>query len=229
MGRWLSESADFCHWTRPVLGMEPGPEDGAGRQFRGMQMTPYGAYVLGWVSVLNTEERDLRAGEAQGRMDVELAYSRDGCCWHRAAAPGKSFIPRGPAGAWDAGMVTPSSGPVLLEHKLLFLYSGTPYGHGAEQAAQPEGVGAATLRVDGFVGLHAGEEPCELMTRAFAVRAPGVFVNADALDGQVLWRCATAPRASPWRALRSPTACPYAEAASRKPCAGRGTPTRAAC
>lgn len=182
---WLSESEDFIHWTRPVLGLEPDLADGTQRQFNGMQMTPYGNYVLGWISVLNTQESDLCHGKGQATLDVELAYSRDGFCWRRAAAAGLKFISRGPADSWEAGMVTPSSGPVLLEHKLLFHYSGTPYGHGELHPDLPEGVGAATLRVDGFVGLHAGEEAGELLTRPFVVREPGVYVNADALEGEV--------------------------------------------
>ena len=179
---WLSESADCLHWTRPVLGIEPDVDDGAQTQFYGMTMTPYGNYVLGWLSVLHTEESDLHYGKVQGSLDVELAYSRDGYCWHRAA---REFIPRGAPGSWEAGMVLPSTGPVLLEHKLLFAYSGTPYGHGEHAPTAPECVGAATLRVDGFVSLHAGEEPGELITRQFAVHEPGVYVNADALEGEV--------------------------------------------
>ena len=181
---WRSESEDFVHWRRPVLGIEPVVEDRGRIHIYNMQMTPYGNYVMGWLSVLYTEEWDLHYGKCQGTMDVQLAHSRDGYCWHRTAI-GEKFIPLGAPGAWDSGLVSPSSGPVLLSDEMLFYYSGRPYGHGELHPEIPEGLGVASLRPDGFLALHAGEGPGQLMTRPFAVREPGLYVNADATQGQV--------------------------------------------
>ena len=119
-----------------------------------------------------------------GTMDVQLAHSRDGYCWHRTAL-GRRFIPLGEEGAWDAQMVAPSTAPILLDDEIRFCYSGTPYPHGGPYDSGQECIGAASLRVDGFVGLSVGENVGELLTRAFALREPELFVNADASEGEL--------------------------------------------
>ena len=47
----------------------------------------------------------------------------------------------------------------------------------------PAGKRAASLRPDGFVSLHVGEDIGELLTRPFALREPEIFVNADVAQG----------------------------------------------
>jgi hypothetical protein len=183
---WRSESEDMLHWTRPRLGIEPDVHDGDQTQIYGTQMTPYGNYVIGWMSMLNTEEWDRHYGKGQGTMDVQLAYSRDGYCWHRAAQ-GQRFIPRGLPGSWDAGMVLPSTTACLLDDEIRFFYAGTPYGHGGHRTPDEIGcMGTASLRPDGFMALHAGEGGGEFLSRQFAVHAPEIRVNADASQGEVL-------------------------------------------
>jgi hypothetical protein len=117
-------------------------------------------------------------------MDVQLAHSRDGYGWHRTAI-GERFIPRGLSGTWEGGMVVPATAPVMLAEEIRFYYGGQPYLHGQPHAPGQGCIGTASLRPDGFIALHAGEGPGELMTRPFAVREPGIYLNARATDGQV--------------------------------------------
>jgi hypothetical protein len=154
-------------------------------QIYGMQMSPYGNFIMGWVSMFNTCESDFGWAKMDGTMDVQLAHSRDGYCWHRTAR-GRRFIPLGEEGAWDAQLVIPSTAPILLDDEIRFYYSGTPYPHGGPyDGPRPECIGAASLRPDGFVALSVGEDVGELLTRAFALREPEVYVNADSSRGDL--------------------------------------------
>jgi hypothetical protein len=181
---WRSESEDFIHWRRPVLSLEPDVGDPPQTQIYGMQMSPYGSFVMGWISMFNTWESDLGWAKMDGTMDVQLAHSRDGYCWHRTAL-GRRFIPLGEEGAWDAQLVIPSTTPILLEDEIRFYYAGTPYHHGGPYDEEPECIGAASLRVDGFVALTVDEDVGELLTRPFALREADILVNADASRGEV--------------------------------------------
>ena len=51
---WRTESEDFLHWRRSVLSLEPAIEDPPQTQIYGMQMSLYGSFVMGWVSMFNT-------------------------------------------------------------------------------------------------------------------------------------------------------------------------------
>ena len=181
---WRTESEDFIHWRRSVLSLEPDVNDPPQTQIYGMQMSPYGSFVMGWISMFNTWESDFGWAKMDGTMDVQLAHSRDGYCWHRTAL-GQRFIPLGEEGAWDAQCVIPSTAPILLDDETRFYYSGSPYHHGGPYDVEPECIGAASLRVDGFVALSVGEEVGELLTRPFALREPEIFVNADASRGEL--------------------------------------------
>ncbi len=181
---WRTESEDFMEWRRPVLALEPEANEPPQTQIYGMQMSPYGSFIMGWISMYNTEETDMRWSKMDGTMDVQLAYSRGGYCWHRTD-PGRRFIPLGEEGSWDSMLLIPSTGPVLLEEEIRFYFSGAPYPHGFDSENEFECIGAASLRPDGFVALRAGEETCEFLTRSFAMTEPGIFINADAPGGML--------------------------------------------
>lgn len=188
---WVSESLDLVNWTRPVLAIEPGPEDLCNTQFYGMQMTPYGAYIMGWISVYNTFDYkvDPNFNKMAGTMDVELAYSRDGFGWHRCF-PGQKFIPHGGPDDWDAQCLIPASTAIYRPEGIYFYFSGSPYDHSGPiripyDEIADECIGMATLRPDGFVELEAREEVCEFMTRPFMVREGDIYLNASANEGYV--------------------------------------------
>jgi hypothetical protein len=127
-----------------------------------------------------------------GSLSVELTHSRHGGAWHRTMR-GEEFLPLGAPGTWNAGMIYPTP-PVLLADEIRFYYSGTPFGHGGDPndtviqnrpyyITHATRIGAASLRIDGFVSLDAGDAPAILLTSAFAVTTPEIFLNARVFEG----------------------------------------------
>ena len=183
---WRSESEDFLTWRRPVLSLEPDVRDPVQTQIYGMQMTPYGAYVFGWMMRYATWESDTRAGKPNGNWDIELAFSRGGYCWHRPLQ-GEYFIRRGDGGDWTTGLISVASSPLFFDHEIRFYFSACKHQHGDEYAAKRFQIGAASVRPDRFIGLRAArpDEPAELETRPFAVDPTEVYVNANASAGEI--------------------------------------------
>ena len=180
---WRSESEDFVSWRRPVLALEPDIRDPIQTQFYSLQMTPYGAYVLGWLHRYTTWEADLGPTKMNGNWDIELAFSRGGYCWHRPAQ-GENFLPRDPGG-WTAGLISPASAPLFFADEIRFYFAGCEKQHGDEYASKRFRIGVASLKPDRFLSLDAGAEPAEVLTRAFATRSPALFLNAAAGGGAV--------------------------------------------
>lgn len=188
---WTAESVDLLNWSRPVMILEPDQRDSCETQFYGMQMTPYGAYTIGLVSVYETFDMsvDPTVGKMAGAMDVELAYSRDGFCWHRANQ-GRKLVRLGRAGEWDSGCITPSSTVIYRPDSMEIYYSGIQVDHSgyrrlSHEEIPAECIGVARLRPDGFVYLKAGDEVCEVLTRPFAVSDGSLHLNADAVGGRI--------------------------------------------
>lgn len=183
---WVSESLDLKNWTRPVMSVEPDQYDPCETQFYGMQITPYGAYALGMINTYNTFDYTVfpQFHKMAGTMDIELAYSRDGFCWHRSMQ-GQKLVELGEEGSWDSGCVLPSSTLIYRPEEIVIFYAANSFDHSGPitipyEEIDEERIGFATLRPDGFVYMDSAEEACELMTRPFAVERGGLFVNADA-------------------------------------------------
>jgi len=181
---WLSTSKDFTNWSEPVLVKELNISNSMQTQIYGMQISYYGAYILGCISYYNTFEDDLDGwGKMDGTMDIGLAYSRGGYCWHENFINDR-FIPLGKKGTWDCGMISPSSHPILLEDKILFYYAGMPYHHKPPYGTdQLQCIGIASLRPDGFVYLESTNQEATLLTRNFYIDEYGFQINADASKG----------------------------------------------
>ena len=180
---WRSESEDFLTWRRPVLAMEPDIHDPIQTQIYSLQMTPYGAYVLGWLHRYSTWEADRGPTKMNGNWDIELAFSRGGYCWHRPAQ-GENFIPRDPGG-WTAGLISPASSPLFFDDEIRFYFAGCEREHGDEYSSKRFRIGVASLQPDRFLSLDAGDQKAEIMTRAFATREPALFLNVAATGGTV--------------------------------------------
>ncbi|MCK5811314.1 MAG: hypothetical protein KAG94_00305 [Clostridiales bacterium] len=184
---WLSTSYDFLKWSDPVLVKELDVTQSMQTQIYGMQISYYGAYLIGAVSYYNTFEDDFVGwGKMDGTMDIGLAYSRGGYCWHENFVH-ERFIPLGNKNEWDCGMISPSSHPILLDDKIVFYYSGMPYLHKPPYKENDlQCIGLATLRVDGFVYLETNDYGGEICTRNFNIDESGFFINVDASAGEIL-------------------------------------------
>ena len=183
---YTSTSDDFMKWSTPCLALKPHIGDGTQAQIYGLQAAPYGNYVIGLSPMYNTKRDDLLWGKMEGTMDVSLVVGESNCSW-QWMEPGARFIENGEKGSWDSGMIHPTTSPLYLDNEIRFYYSGSNFEHGDTFARNenPQGIGYASLRPDGFVGLTAGKEKANLLTRPFAISAPEIYINADCEKGVI--------------------------------------------
>jgi hypothetical protein len=89
----------------------------------------------------------------------------------------KPFIPRGKPGEFDCGMVYTARVPVRIKDKLYFYYGGFDLPHNAPNFQGA--IGIATLRIDGFCSMRAGEGEGWFITRREKMELPAVEINAS--------------------------------------------------
>jgi hypothetical protein len=176
-----SESWDFQFWTsEPRMALEPDAGDPPQIQFYGLGAAPYGSYQIGTLWMFHTDPEEYGLGKMRGYQEAELTYARMGTAWHRAAQ-GTPFLPHGEPGTWEQGNLQCASAPVYLDDEIRYYYVGTTMFHQRHWELEPQraGVGLARLQPDRFVALCAGEEPAELLTVAFRLPSPDLFVNVQ--------------------------------------------------
>ena len=132
---------------------------------------------------------------------IQLVSSRDLRTWKRLGER-QPFIGPSPAGAgaYDLTQILPPSHPVVRGDELWFYYTGIKYRAGATYVGTyPKGeflprpgldkdIGAiclAVLRRDGFISLDADNQVGTLLTQPFQLTGGSLFVNVDALDGEL--------------------------------------------
>jgi hypothetical protein len=121
--------------------------------------------------------------------EAELTVSRDGIEWQRVS-PGKYFFPRGAPNAWDCEMILPNA-PVVRDDRIWIYYTGwnIPYEEEAmvrthkgwveNGRRMQRAIGVATLRLEGFASLQAGNAPGTLVTRQLRCPGGSLQVNGD--------------------------------------------------
>lgn len=165
-----SESEDFIHWTELETVFVPDEFDPP--EFYGMTVFLYEGIYFGHLQVFDQEA---------GSIEDQLAFSRDGRNWRRTAAR-ETFLPLGPAGSWDCGMIFHAAGPPpLVGDEMRFYYSGWDGPHHSYQ--RRAAIGLATLPRDRFIALEAGEQEGAVLTRPFIWRGEGLEFNAECLPG----------------------------------------------
>ena len=179
IGRSVSE--DFTTWTEPEVVLEPDEQDPPGLEFYAMPVFKQEGLYLGlpWVYHAYPEEPLGRQGAT---IDVQLAHSRDGIVWHRAADR-MPFIPLGPPGSVDGGTIYPAREPVLVGDELWFYYGSSDADHSDD--SRPGNICLAKLRLDGFVSVDAGAAGGTLLTKPFRCDGGELLVNAEARGGAV--------------------------------------------
>ena len=179
IGRAVSD--DFNSWTDPEDVLAPDDEDPPGLEFYGMPVFRYHDHYVGLLSAYHTppEEPQIRF---YGNIDVQLATSRDGINWERAANR-QVFLPNGPPNSIDSGEIYMANTPVVMEDELWFYYSPGPIEHGPTGRSGP--ICLAKLRLDGFMSMDAGAETGYLVTLPFACAGGDLLINAEARGGQV--------------------------------------------
>jgi hypothetical protein len=175
-----SESCDFKFWNgEPRMIMEPDAGDPPQTQFYGMGAASYGCYEIGTLWMYHTDPEDTGHGKMNGYQEAEFTYARQGHCWHRAAQ-GTPFIPHGMPGSWEQGNLQCASQPVYLEDEIRYYYAGTTQYHCSSWELKPQkaGLGMASMKPDRFVALTAGSKEAELLSYAFKLPYPDLYVNA---------------------------------------------------
>ena len=112
---YRSGSEDFLKWSAPTLALRSSPEEGKARRTYCMPAFAYAGGYVGFVMMYN-------AGSDR-TVDCELTWSPDSVTWTRVF-PNKPFIPRGPAGSYDAGCVYAQANPPVLKDGRLWIYYG---------------------------------------------------------------------------------------------------------
>ncbi len=181
------QSNDLVHWSMSEPIIEKDDLDPFDSDFYGMSGMCYERIYLGFVNVHHT---------APDTMDVWLAHSRDSFRWKRLRS--RPFMPTGPAGSWEGGMVMMFQAPVRVGDEHWVFYRGTDGLHDA--LGKNRYVGLAKLRLDGFVSIDAypnkhkqeraiqqpGKNyPPTLLTKPLASPGNRLVVNVDAAEGFV--------------------------------------------
>lgn len=176
----LSESSDFQSWSAPRLVFQPSSEDGPQhRQFYSLCVSRYqGIYVgLVWIYLETPESRDHQVDTAV--CWPELAVSRDGIQWKQVLW-GEPLLPLGPPGAFDHRQIRTASNFFVHDGKIWIYYAGSPHPHVPDHEWD---IGLATLRLDGFVSMDAGDVPGVILTKPFKTRGGKLTINAAVQEG----------------------------------------------
>lgn len=185
-------SDDGLTWTKPVEGpvFVADDLDPDATQIYGMPVFPYQGLYIGLPWIYNARwfkyggYTDQRMYEVERdspcTMDVQLAWSHDLINWTRPF-PRYQFIPRGDEGEFDSGMIYTARKPVQMDSELWFYYGGWVGAHNQPEAHS--NIGVATLRLDGFCSMRAGDEEGWLISRREPFIVPKVTINAACGEG----------------------------------------------
>ena len=178
----IATSRDFIHWQAPERMRDPvevnenyilvPPDEKdtpATRGFYTMETLQYEGTYIAFLTPYHTYpgmERNMppTRGNARNpwidRIDIQLAFSRDGTHWRREAER-RTFLPNGPEGSYDAGMIFVAQPPIVREDlgEIWIYYSGFRKGHWSSIRGETEEstINLAKLRLDGFVSLTGGK------------------------------------------------------------------------
>lgn len=192
----MAVSSDGQQWQKvfqgPVFAADDHDPDNT--QVYGMPVFAYqGLYIgLPWIyaaryfryGAYSVEKLHEAQQDSPRTIDVQLAWSWDLVNWTRPLPRGV-LIPRGPAGAWDSGMIVTARAPIVVGDELWFYYGGTDKVH--DEPRVRAAIGLARLRLDGFCSLSSRDVPPSdvaspaegwLITRREPFRTPRVWINA---------------------------------------------------
>ncbi len=205
------ESSDFVNWSPKLTVLKNNTKLDApyATEFYTFTALPYGNVYLGLLNTYHGETiQPIPADKPwMDRVDNQLVFSRNGVTWQRVAAFGAltaadlrsdrdwkktadeaTFLAHGTAdNDWDWGQVYPHHPPLVVGDEIRIYYGGTRNRHWASYHPEPieSGIGLATLRLDGFVSVHAGDNPGTLTTKPLVFLGDSLEINANAAGGSL--------------------------------------------
>jgi len=114
-------------------------------------------------------------------IDVQLAWSWDLINWTRTPKR-EPFIANSPTMAFDCGLAFTARNPIVMGDEIWFYYTGWDQIH-EDYKGISCAVGLATLRLDGFCSMQAGDEEGSLISRREVFNTPAVTINARCAPG----------------------------------------------
>jgi hypothetical protein len=184
-----SESEDCTLWSPPLDVGVPDADDPPGAELYYMPVHKYHGHYVGFAHVF------VPSPDPFGPFWPELTHSRDGIRWRRLNHHGhQRLVHPGPAGSFDSGMIRCARGLFECGDELWLYYGGWHEDHGVsrqhrlmttprEEQRKAAAIGLATLRLDGFVSLDAGDTEGSLTTAPFVCGAERLVVNARVATG----------------------------------------------
>ena len=180
-----SESADLIHWSQPEHVLIPDELDPY--SFYCMPVVKYQGVYIGFLHMFYLRPPLVRSGnnekymnEKYMKIDVELAWSRDGKQWERHPER-PLFLETGPAGSYDQGMVYAAKGLIEQEDQLGIYYTGHENLHISTMPGESH-LCLANLRRDGFVSLDAPEDG-SMLTKPIECPGGNLHINARTREG----------------------------------------------
>ena len=153
--------------------------------YQGLYLGLPDIYHAAWPDHDRVSDEEMVAAEegSPTTSEVEIAWSRDLAHWLRPPGAGTCpFIPLGPQGAFDCGLVMGAANtPVVMGDELWFYYGGWDGPH--RILTQRAAIGLATLRLDGFASMQADAQEGWLVTPVETFSEPRVTINAQVAPG----------------------------------------------
>ena len=197
---------DLTHWQDPVLtDLKRSEKNNLG--WYGIRTKDESSVLVGFTDAYHNEQNPDPRWRSLGPeayhdkpsawLDIQLISSRDGYRWQHVADQ-DVFLPVGPEGAWDEGMVLYAQAVEPPGSDRIYLYyQGSPVRHDMTDAGwlqwharsqrPSNNMGVAFLRKEGYVSLEVKPDAAEgvVETRPLRYRGRHLFVNADASKGAV--------------------------------------------
>lgn len=193
-------SKDLVTWEKPYNGpvfvaddLDPDPT-----QIYGMPVCAYQGMYIGmpliyharWLKYGKYTSAEVMFEAQEGSPkngDIQLAWSWDLVNWTRTPKR-EPFIPNGPDKAFDCGFIGVAREPLVMGDELWIYYSGWDQvhvnkGNPWDTKYPKAAVGLATIRLDGFCSMRAGESEGWLISRREVFNTPKVTINAKCAPG----------------------------------------------
>jgi hypothetical protein len=206
-------SEDFVHWSPKITVLNYSKMDDdtvsatcGWTELYGMRIMPYDGVYIGLLTAYRGETIGEIKKEQEAwrdKVDVQLAFSRNGLAWRRVSKHGAidmtrdhdwetltkeaTFMPYGKHKVdWDWGQIYAFQKPLIVGDEIWFYYTGLTGRHWATYHGdtRQSGIGLAKLRLDGFVSVNAEIEGT-VTTRTLLFVGDSLEVNANAAGGSL--------------------------------------------